>query len=132
MSETAMTKTGPKTAEQVERAKETSVFVPRVDIKETEAEVVVTADMPGVDETSVQIDLQGSELSIRGGFVPQAPEGYVPTYSEYENGDYERTFTLGDTINREGIKAVVKNGVLRVVLPKAKEAQPRRITVNAG
>ena len=132
MAETAMTKSGPQAPAKAERAQETPVFTPRVDIRETEAEVVLVADMPGVDESSVSIDLEGSELAIRGTFVPKAPEGYSLTYQEYGSGDYERSFTLGDTIDRDGIKAVVKDGVLRLTLPKAKEVQPKRIPVQAG
>jgi len=94
--------------------------------------VFLVADMPGVDETSVSIDLEGSELTIRGTFLPKAPDGYSLTYQEYGSGDFERSFTLGDTIDRDGIKAEVKDGILRLTLPKAKEAQPRRIAVKAG
>jgi len=132
MSDKAVTKREPQTPVATERARQTPVFVPRVDIREDEAAVVLVADMPGVDENSVNIRLEGSELTIQGTFVPKAPEGYSPTYQEYENGDYERTFTLGDTIDRSGIQAAVKDGVLRLTLPKAKEAQPQRITVKAG
>jgi HSP20 family molecular chaperone IbpA len=115
-----------------ERAKETPIFKPRFDIYENDSDVVLVGDMPGVDETSVKIDLEGSELTIRGTFALETPEGYALTYQEYGSGDYERSFTLGDTIDRDGIKAVVKDGVLRLTLPKAKEAQPKRIAVNAG
>jgi HSP20 family molecular chaperone IbpA len=127
-----MTKSESQTPAKAERAQQTPVFTPRVDIRETETEVVLVADMPGVDENSVSIDLEGSELAIRGTFVPKAPDGYSLTYQEYASGDYERSFTLGDTIDRDGIKAVVKDGVLRLTLPKAKEAQPKRIAVKAG
>jgi HSP20 family molecular chaperone IbpA len=127
-----MTKREQQTAAPTERARQTPVFIPRVDIRETEAEVVLVADLPGVDETAVSIDLEGSELTLRGRFLPKAPDGFALTYQEYQNGDYERTFTLGDTVDRNGIHAVVRDGVLRLTLPKAKEAQPRRIPVNAG
>ncbi len=130
MADTKLTKRDSQTP--AERAKETPVYVPRFDILEDEAEVVLVGDMPGVDEASVDIDLEGSELTIRGTFVPKAPEGYNLNYQEYGSGDYERTFTLGDTIDRSGINAVVRNGVLRLTLPKAKEAQARKITVKAG
>jgi len=132
MSDTALTKSGARTQVTADRAEQHRVFTPRVDIRETETDVVLIADMPGVDETSVTLDLEGSELSIHGTFVPEAPDGYSPSYREYGNGDYERSFTLGETIDRAGIKAMVKDGVLRLVLPKAKEAQPKRITVKAG
>lgn len=132
MAETAVAKTESQTPATAERAQEAPVFTPRVDIRETETDVLLVADMPGVDETSVSIDLEGSELTIRGRFVPTAPDGYSLTYQEYGSGDYERSFTLGETIDRSGIRAVVRDGVLRLTLPKAKEAQPKRITVKAG
>ena len=132
MAERAMTKREPQAPARAERAEETATFVPPVDTRESETQVVLVADAPGVDESSVSIDLEGGELKLRGKFVPKAPEGYSLTYQEYESGDYERTFTLGETIDRSGISAVVKDGVLRLVLPKAKEAQPRRIAVKAG
>jgi len=132
MADTALTKRKAETPEKTERTRDKALFVPRVDIRETDTEVTVVADMPGVDETSVTVDLEGSELTIRGAFVPEVPEGYSLTYQEYETGDYERSFTLGETIDRGGIKAAVRDGVLRLVLPKAKETQPKRIAVKAG
>ncbi len=132
MSETAVTKRETQAPARTERARQTPVYVPRVDIRESETEVTLVADMPGVDENSVQVSLEGRELTLRGTFVPKAPEGYSLSYQEYESGDYERTFTLADTIDREGIRAVVRDGVLRLTLPKAKEAQPRRIPVTTG
>lgn len=132
MAGTALSKSKSQAPVQTERAQQTPVFTPRVDIRETETALILVADMLGIDESSVTIDLEGSELTIRGTFVPKAPEGYQLTYQEYMSGDYERSFTLGDTIDREHIKAVVKDGMLRLTLPKAKAAQPRRIAVQAG
>ena len=132
MAESAMCKRESQTPARTERAQQTPVFTPRVDIREMESGLILVADMPGVDESSVTIDLEGSELTIRGTFVPKAPEGYTLTYQEYASGDYERAFTLGDTIDRDHIKAMVKDGILRLTLPKVKEVQPRRIAVNAG
>jgi len=132
MADKSMAKREPQAPAPAERAEETAVYMPRVDIRETENEVVLIADVPGVDETSVSIDLDGSELAIRGKFVPKTPEGYQLTYREYDSGDYERTFALGDSIDRGGIEAVVRDGVLRLTLPKAKEVQPKRIAVKAG
>ena len=132
MANDKLTKKDPETPATIERAKETPVFRPRFDIYENDTEVLLLGDMPGVDETSVKIDLEGSELTVAGTFVLEPPKGYSLTYQEYGSGDYERTFTLGDIIDRGGIKAVVKDGVLRLTLPKAKEAQPKRIAVKAG
>lgn len=132
MAETALSKSESQAPVKTERAQQTPVFTPRVDIRENETELILVADMPGADESSVTIDLEGSELTIRGTFVPKAPDGYNLTYQEYASGDYERSFTLGDTIDRDHIKAVVRNGILRLTLPKAKAAQPRRIAVQSG
>jgi len=114
MSDIAVTKHTSQTPAEVERAQETPLFTPRVDIRETETDVVLVADMPGVDESSVSIDLEGSELSIRGTFMPAAPEGYALSYQEYASGDYERSFTLGDTIDRDG------ENVLTIVVTSTK------------
>ena len=132
MTENAIAKRESQATTHPERAPQTAVFVPRVDIRESATEVVLVADLPGVDENSVAIDLEGSELTLRGRFVPKAPDGFALTYQEYQSGDYERVFTLGDTIDRNRIHAAVKDGVLRLTLPKAKEAQPQRIVVKAG
>ncbi|OPZ28514.1 MAG: Spore protein SP21 [Lentisphaerae bacterium ADurb.BinA184] len=118
--------------EKAERAEAAPVFVPNVDVRESAGEFIVEADMPGVDENSVTVNLERNVLALHGSFQPKAPEGYRLTYQEYDSGNYERTFTLGEQVAREGIRASVKDGVLRVVLPKAKEAQPRRIEVRAG
>ena len=132
MAATTVTKVEQQAPAVPERVQQAPVFVPHVDIRESESEVTLVADMPGVDATSVHIDLEGSELTIRGSFAPKAPEGYSLSYQEYQNGDYERSFTLGDTIDRSGIQALVRDGVLTLRLPKAKEPQPRRIAVTAG
>jgi len=116
----------------VARLRETPVFAPGVDIKETEAGVTLVADMPGVDAKSLHVDLDKNLLTVRGTLVAETPAGCSLAYQEYRNGDYERAFTLGDQIDRVGIEATVKDGVLRLVLPKAKEVQPERIAVKAG
>ena len=121
-----------KRDQQMEKADETLVFVPRVDIMENEDAILLKADMPGVTAESVAIDLEGQELTITGQCQTHAPEGYEQAFGEYQNGNYERQFTLGDSIDRENIKAGVKDGVLSLTLPKAKESKPRRITVKAG
>ncbi len=132
MAQTALSKSGSAAPAQAERTQQRPVFTPRVDIRETDSAIILIADMPGVDESSVALDLEGSNLTIRGTFVPKAADEYTLTYQEYTNSDYERSFTLGDTIDRDNIKAVVKNGTLRLTLPKVKEVQPRRIAVQAG
>ncbi len=117
--------------EGVERTRPRKVFTPAVDILEKKDEIVVTADMPGVDERSVDITLEKNILTINGRVEPEIPEGYRLAFSEYGIGDYQRAFTISEEIDRDRIEASVKNGVLRLVLPKAAEAKTRKIAVSA-
>jgi HSP20 family molecular chaperone IbpA len=116
----------------VERTRDRLAFVPRADVYETEEAITVVADMPGVDDTSLDITLESNVLSIDGYVEPMQPEGYSLAYAEYRVGDYQRAFTLSDQIDRDGIEAVIKDGVLRLSLPKITEARKRRIAIKAG
>jgi HSP20 family molecular chaperone IbpA len=115
-----------------ERTRARKAYVPRVDIYETNDEIVVLADMPGVDENAVDITLEKNVLSINGYVEPEQPDNYSLAYAEYEVGDYQRSFTLSDEIDRDNIQAAVKNGVLHLHLPKAGPAKVRKITVKAA
>jgi HSP20 family molecular chaperone IbpA len=115
-----------------ERTRDRLAFVPRADIYETADAITVVADMPGVDENSVHVMLEDNVLSINGYVEPVQPEGYELAFSEYRVGDFERAFTLSDQIDRDGIEATVKDGVLRLHLPKITEARRRTIAINAG
>lgn len=120
------------TPEEGERTRECPVYVPRADIFETEEQVTVIADMPGVDENSVDILLEKNTLTIRGVVEPENHEGYTLSYAEYGVGDYERSFVLSNEIDRDKIEAAMKNGVLRLVLPKVDEVKTRKIQVKSS
>jgi HSP20 family protein len=113
-------------------ARERRLYSPRADILETEDEFFVIADLPGVDENSVTVNLEKNILTITAHPVVEVPNGYTLTYREYIPGDYERRFVLSDAIERDKIEANVKNGVLHLHLRKVSHAQPRRITVRSG
>lgn len=115
----------------VERTRPHRVYTPDVDILERKDDIVVTADMPGVDEKTVDITLEKNILTIYGRVEPEIPENHRLAYSEYGIGDYQRAFTLSEEVDREKIQATVKNGVLRLVLPKAEVAKTRKIAVKA-
>jgi HSP20 family molecular chaperone IbpA len=102
---------------------------PRVDVIERKDDIVLLADMPGVDGRAVDITIEKDVLTIRGRAVSEAGEGSGLTRREYGVGDYERAFTLPGDIDRERIEAAMKNGVLRLVLPRAEVARPRRIKI---
>jgi HSP20 family protein len=114
-----------------ERTRERACFVPRADIHETNDSITVVADMPGVDENSVDITLEQNILTINGYTAPGGPQGYRLAYAEYQVGDYQRRFTLPDRIDRDTIEATMKDGVLRLRLPKV-EPTARKIAVQAG
>jgi HSP20 family molecular chaperone IbpA len=108
------------------------VFMPRADIYEIPEAIVLVADMPGVDEKGVDITLEKNVLTISGHVEPEkVAENARLAYEEYEVGDYQRVFTLSDEVDREHIEAALKNGVLRVTLPKAGAAKTKKISVKA-
>ncbi len=114
----------------VERTRAGKVFIPQTDIFERENDIVVMADMPGVDENNVDIHVEKNVLTISGKVTPTPREGMTVNYAEYETGDYERTFTLSSEIDVNRISASIKNGVLHITLPKSEETLPRKIKVS--
>lgn len=115
-----------------ERIRNVKTFVPRVDIYENKDSLFLLADMPGVDEKTVDIELEKNVLTITGRVENGHVKDATMMYSEYEIGDYERVFTLSDQIDRDKIVATVKNGVLRLELPKAEEVKPKKIAIKAA
>lgn len=107
-------------------------FVPRVDICETDEALWLWADMPGVDEKSVDVRLENGELSIEGRVSAEGYEALTPAYSEYNVGHYLRSFRLSDRVDVNHIAAKMTNGVLELQLPKLAEAKPRQIPISGG
>ncbi|MEW5744515.1 MAG: Hsp20/alpha crystallin family protein [Nitrospirota bacterium] len=114
-----------------ERTKTAAVYSPYVDIIERKDDIVLLADMPGVDENSVDILLEKNILTIYGKVRGEITERHQPDYMEYGIGDYQRAFTLSDEIDRDKILATVKNGVLKLVLAKTEAMKSRKINVTA-
>ncbi len=85
--------------------------------------------MPGVYEKSIDITLDKNVLTIEGNVEPVDLEGYSLEYAEYESGDYHRSFTLTNEIDRDKIEANVKDGVLRIKLPKVAPLVAKKITL---
>jgi HSP20 family molecular chaperone IbpA len=120
------------TPDGTERIQSRRVYVPHVDILESDRTLLLVADMPGVDENGVDINIEKNILTIKGTVVSEVPEGYSLNYEEYGVGDYERSFTLPNEIDRDGIQATIKDGVLKLTLPKAQQAVAKKVTVVAG
>jgi HSP20 family protein len=108
-------------------------YVPDVDIREDEHALWLWADMPGVEQDQVDVELHDHVLRIEGRVSLKDYEGLTPLYTEYNVGNYLRRFTLNNAqlFDRDKISARLVNGVLEVKLPKAEKAKPRRIPVAA-
>jgi HSP20 family protein len=123
---------GKQELKQDEHTRPGRTYVPDVDIYETADSLWLWADMPGVDEHSLEINVADGVLSIAGQVSLQDYDNLAPVYTEYNIGNYARRFTLSNEIDLERIKARMTNGVLELELPKAERAKPRRITVSAS
>ncbi|GAB4540231.1 MAG: Hsp20/alpha crystallin family protein [Thermodesulfovibrionia bacterium] len=122
-------KRGSTTGEGIERTRARRVYRPDVDIIEKRNELLLVADMPGVDEKSIEVNLEEDILTIRGSVEVERLEGYKAIISEYGIGDYERSFTISDEIDRDKVKASLKDGVLRVILPKVESIRAKKIPI---
>jgi len=105
------------------------IFVPDVDIYETDKEIVLLADMPGVTANKLNINLKDNILTLDGEVEPLEGKDEIEIFREFETGRYYRQFTLSQVIDQSKIQAELKDGVLKLVLPKIKAATPRKIVV---
>jgi HSP20 family protein len=106
-------------------------FTPRVDIFETDDELVLLADVPGVRPEDVDLRFERGELILHGRVNVRHPDETF-LLQEYDEGDFYRVFSIHESINGSRISAECKNGVLTVHLPKVEEAKPKQIKVSGG
>jgi len=106
-------------------------ITPLIDIHEGSDGLVLEADLPGVGENDVSIQLEDNVLMLHAKVQPAIPEGARVLHAEYGVGDFTRSFILSDEVERSKISAELKNGVLRLMLPKAERAKTRRIEIKA-
>jgi HSP20 family protein len=119
-------------AAPAEQTRSGVTFSPSVDIFETDQQITLLADMPGVEPDGLNIDLRDSILTLSGAVKPTEGPDEQELLIEYEVGQYFRQFTLSEVIDQERIDAKLKDGVLHLTLPKVARATPRTITVSAG
>lgn len=117
-------------ARPTERTRDLPVRAPATDIYETDREIVVIADLPGVDPKTLDVTLENSVLAFSGRSEPREPEGDLLS-RETGPAEYRRSFTLSEDVDRTKITAKLRNGQLRIVLAKAEQALPRKIAVTA-
>ena len=121
---TAVTKAGQ------ERKVPQQALTPAVDIVENDAGITLLADMPGVSKERLTIRVDGENLTIEGAAEVQVPEQIELLHSEMRTPLFRRSFTLSRELDSARIEASLRDGVLRMHIPKAEEARPRRIEVN--
>jgi len=104
---------------------------PLIDIHEGADGMVLEADLPGATEETLHVQLEDNVLSLHARLASPIPEGARTLHEEYRVADYYRSFILSDEVERSKISAELKNGVLRLTLPKAERAKTRRIEVKS-
>ena len=110
-----------------------AVFTPSFDVKERKDAYVFKADLPGVKEEDLDVELVGNRLTVSGKREEeQREEGETWFTYERSYGDFTRSFTLPEGVDTEHANAEMKDGVLTIVIPKKAEAQPKRIPLLRG
>jgi HSP20 family protein len=105
-------------------------FTPRVDIFETEDELLFFCDMPGVKPADLDLRFENGELILHGKVQPRQPQTSFLA-AEYGVGDFYRAFTVNQKVNVNQLAAEYKQGVLTIHLPKTEEVKPKRINIKA-
>ncbi|MDX1763592.1 MAG: Hsp20/alpha crystallin family protein [bacterium] len=131
-NKTDIQKQEAKSTPGVERTRERTVYIPKADIYETKDKIVLLVDLPGVDDKSLDITLEKSVLTINGSVKADDIGGHSLIYSEYQSGDYQRSFTLSSEVDDGKITATIANGQLTLTLPKSERAKARRIAIASG
>lgn len=129
---TTMTRTdqaGSATDTAPQQRNDSSYLLPRVDVIEDSHGITLLADMPGVPRDKLAIHVEGTSLTLEGEIALQAPQGLNATFAEVRAPRYRRGFALSRELDTQAIDAQLKEGVLRLRIPKVAEAQPRRIEV---
>lgn len=108
------------------------IFTPNVDIFETDNEITLLADMPGVTANNLTIDLKENVLTLTGEVAPFEGANEEDILIEYEIGKYHRQFNLASVIDQSKIDAKLNDGILRLSLPKVEEVKPRKIEIKTG
>lgn len=113
-----------------ERNRQTPTVAPLVDILENDNEIILFADMPGVDKNNISINIDNGRLALAG--MREVKSVGAVNWEEFADVEYRRTFSVPQTIDVAKVNAELKEGVLLLHLPKAESAKPRQIEIKAG
>jgi HSP20 family molecular chaperone IbpA len=106
--------------------------VPPVDVFENDASITLLADLPGVARDQLHVRVDGENLVLEATASTSTPENMELVYGEAQSASYRRQFTLSRELDASRIEAQLRDGVLRLTIPKAEEARPRKIQVQVG
>ncbi len=110
-----------------ERTRQLPTVAPEVDILENEEEILLFADLPGVSREDITVNIENGRLSLSG--VRKMAASGATTWEEFGEVEYRRVFSVPQTISIGKVGAELKDGVLRLRLPKAESAKPRQIEI---
>lgn len=127
-----VTQTRKTAAASDEAARNEGTLLPPVDVIEDANGITLYADMPGVAKDRVQLRVEGEQLLLEGEMALAVPQGTQATHAEVQHSRYQRAFTLSKELDADKVSAEMSHGVLRVRIPKAAHAQPRRVQVQVG
>ncbi|MDG2307177.1 MAG: Hsp20/alpha crystallin family protein [Candidatus Binatia bacterium] len=105
---------------------------PRVDVAETPDAFFITADVPGVAMDAIDVTIEENRLEFTAERTPVTHEELRPAVRQYREGGYARTFAIPETVERANVRADLRDGVLRITLPKAQPVQPQKVQVQVG
>lgn len=114
-----------------ERTKPGALYIPNVDICEDKDSLVLYADVPGAGEGDIKVTLENDILTIEAKVAPEKRDMHRLVYAEYGIGDFYRSFTITEAVDRDKIEARLKDGVLKIILPKAEASKPKQIRIQA-
>ena len=130
--QTSSSSARPATLANEQQAAQQPHVVPPVDVFESESAITLLADLPGVPRENLQVRVDGDSLVLEATAATAGPENLQLVYGEAQCPAYRRQFTLSRELDTARIEAHLRDGVLRLTIPKAEEARPRRIEVQVG
>ena len=113
-------------------ARNEPALLPPVDVIEDASGITLYADLPGVSREQLTLRVEGDQLSLEAALVLPVPKDMQATHAEVNLSQYRRAFTLSKELDADQVSAEMSQGVLRVRIPKAAHAQPRKIAVQVG
>lgn len=132
MNELTETRTDSPDAAKAAPSRPETVLLPPVDVIEDASGITLYADLPGVPKDRVQVRVDGDQLLIEGDIVLNLAQGVEPTHAEVPRSRYQRAFTLSNELDSEKMSAEMNQGELRLRIPKAAHAQPRKVQVRVN